>query len=104
MTALPFHFHIQKILKDLHQTAMILKAIHGFEKSVLSLSELVLTDLEESVLKRELNFTVTKRVSNFDMVCAAESARSKLTPRHEYGVLLEDSMYAGKIKIFDIYN
>jgi hypothetical protein len=80
MTALPFHFHIKNILKDLHQTTMILKAIHGSKKFVLSLTELVLTDSEDSVLKRGLNYSVTNGVSNLDMVCAAESAKSKHPP------------------------
>jgi hypothetical protein len=69
-----------------------------------SLSELVLTDSEESVFKREINFTVIKSVSNFYMVRVTESARSTLPPCHGYGVLLENSMCVGKIKTFDIYN
>jgi hypothetical protein len=62
-------------LKDLNQTTAILKAVH-----VPSLSEHVLTDPEELVLKTELNFAVTNRESNLDMVPMAESLRSKLPP------------------------
>lgn len=56
------------------------KASHGFERSVLSLSEHVLTDSEESVLNKGFNFGVTNRESNFDIACAAESVRSKFRP------------------------
>jgi hypothetical protein len=45
-----------------------------------SLSEHVLTESEESVLKRGLNFAST----NLDMVCVAESARFKLHPALEF--------------------
>jgi hypothetical protein len=54
------------------------KAIHGFKKFVHNLSEHVLTESEGSVLKRGLNFPVTNRVSNLNILCAAESARLKL--------------------------
>lgn len=55
---------IRKVLavKDLHQTTMTLKAIRGSEKFVLKLSEHVLTDSEESMLVRGLNFAVTNSV------------------------------------------
>jgi hypothetical protein len=85
---------IQKFfaLKDHHQTTTTPKAIEGSEKFVLNLPEDVLTESEESVLKRRLNFAVTTRVSNLEMVCVAESARSKLppTPHPGDGVLLEN--------------
>jgi hypothetical protein len=60
-----------------HQT---LKAIQGPEKSVISLSEHVLTEPEEFVLKKGPNFAITNKESDLDMACAAESARSKLPP------------------------
>jgi hypothetical protein len=47
------------------------KAIHGSEKFVLNLSEQVLTESEESVLKRGIQFAVTNTMSNLDMVYAA---------------------------------
>jgi hypothetical protein len=62
-------------LKDLNQTTTILKAVH-----VPSLSEHVLTDPEYLVHKTGLNFAVTNKVSNLDMVPVAESLRSKLPP------------------------
>jgi hypothetical protein len=54
------------------------KAIQESEKYVPNLSEHVFTDSEESVLKRKCNLAVTNRVSNLNVVSAAESARSKL--------------------------
>jgi hypothetical protein len=55
------------------------------------------------MLKRRLNFAVTNRAPNLDMAGAAETARFKiLSPPLGYGVLLEDSMYVGEIKKFDI--
>jgi hypothetical protein len=41
------------------------------------MSELVLTESEESVIKKGFNFAVANRVSNLDMTFAAESKRSK---------------------------
>jgi 23S rRNA maturation mini-RNase III len=67
-------------LKDHHQITKTPNAIQGPEKFVINLSEHVLTESEESVLKRGLNFTITNRASNLDMACAPESARSRLTP------------------------
>jgi hypothetical protein len=55
-------------VKDLHQAIKTLKAIHGSEKFVLNLSEHVLEESEESVLVRGLNFALTNRVPNLDMV------------------------------------
>jgi hypothetical protein len=75
------------------------KAIQGSEKFVINLSEHSLTESEESVLKKGLNFAITNRVSTLDMACVAESARSKPPP---YGVLLADPMDAGEIKTFYI--
>jgi hypothetical protein len=46
-------------LKDLHDTTATPKAIHGCEKFVLRLYEHFLTESEESMLKRGLNFAVT---------------------------------------------
>jgi hypothetical protein len=65
-------------LKDLHQITATPKAVHGSEKFVINLSEHVLTESEESVLNRGLNFAVTNKVSDLGIVLAAESARSKL--------------------------
>jgi hypothetical protein len=61
-------------------TTTTLKAIKGSEKSVLNLSDQVLTESEESMLKKGLNFAVTNTASNLDTVCVAESARSKTSP------------------------
>jgi hypothetical protein len=55
-------------------------AIYGTEKFVLSLSEHDLPESEELVLKRGPNFAVTNRMSNLDMVYAAESPSSKFPP------------------------
>jgi hypothetical protein len=44
------------------------------------LPDLVLTDSEELVLKRGLNFAIANRVSDLDMVCAVESTKSKHPP------------------------
>jgi hypothetical protein len=85
-SSLKHHFFKQKeiyirkfsVLKDHRQITKTSKPIHGSEKFVVSLSEHVLTKSEESVLKKGLNFAITDRGSNLDMVCAAESARSKL--------------------------
>jgi hypothetical protein len=65
-------------LKDLHQTTVTPEAIHGSEKFVLNLSEHVLTESEELMLKRGRHFAVTHRVSNSDILYVAEFARSKL--------------------------
>jgi hypothetical protein len=55
------------------------------------------------MLKGRLNFAVTNRMSNLDMACAAESASFEiLYPRLVYGVLLEDWMYVGELKNFDM--
>jgi hypothetical protein len=91
-------------LKDLHHITATPKTFQESEKFVLNLSVYVLTEPEESVLGRRLNCAVANNVSNLDIVFAAEYGRSKLRPhpRLEYAVLLEDSMYAGKIKTFDI--
>jgi hypothetical protein len=67
-------------MKDHHQTTVTLKAIQWSEKFILNLSEHVFMQSEEPMLKRGLNFAVTNRVSNLDMVCAAESARFRLPP------------------------
>jgi hypothetical protein len=76
------------------------KAIQDSEKFV-HLSEHVLTESEEYVHKRGLNFAVTSRVSYLDMyvrlICKAQTS-----PRLGYGALLEESRYVGKIKTFDI--
>lgn len=53
------------------------------------------------MLKRGLNFAVAIRLYNLDMVCADQSARSKLPPRLRCGVLFEDSMYVGNVKTVD---
>jgi hypothetical protein len=44
------------------------------------LAEHDLTESEELVLKRGPNFAVANRMSNLDVVCAAESAGSKFPP------------------------
>jgi hypothetical protein len=77
--------NIKNIKKRLHMQILSSESsppVHndGSEKSVLNLSEHVLTESKESVLKRGLNFAARNRVSNLDMVCAAESARSKPPP------------------------
>jgi hypothetical protein len=67
-------------LKALHQASSTPKSSYGSEKFILNLLGHVPTESEESVLKRGLNFAVTNRAYNLDMVCAAEFARSKLPP------------------------
>jgi hypothetical protein len=48
------------------------------KKFVLNISEYVLTDSEESVLLKGLNFALANPHSNLDMACAVESVVSKL--------------------------
>jgi hypothetical protein len=55
------------VLKDLHQTSTTPRANHGREKFVLNLSERVLTESEESVLRKGLEFAVTNRVTVLDV-------------------------------------
>jgi hypothetical protein len=47
------------------------------KKLILHLSEHILTDSEESVLRKGLNFSVTYPHSNLDMACAVKSIFSK---------------------------
>jgi hypothetical protein len=61
-----------------------------------------LTETDESMLKGWLNFAVTNRGPNLDMAYVAETARFKIPPPLGYGVLLEDLMYLGEIKNFDM--
>jgi hypothetical protein len=68
------------VLKEQHQITKTPKPIHGSEKFIDNLSEHVLTESEESVLKEGLNFAITNRGSTLDMAYAAESVRSKLPP------------------------
>lgn len=56
------------------------KAINQFDKFVFSLSFHVLTESEESLPQRRLNFAVTNQLFNSDVACAAESAMTKLPP------------------------
>jgi hypothetical protein len=53
------------------------------------MSDYVLTEPEESVLKKGLNFVVTTSVFNLDVVYAAESLMSKLP---------QDMITVGKVK------
>jgi hypothetical protein len=47
------------------------------KKFILNLSKCVLTESEETVLKKGLNFAVTRPHSNLDMACAVEPVVSK---------------------------
>jgi hypothetical protein len=68
------------VLKDRHLITKTLNPIHGSEKFVVDLSEHVLIESEEYVLKKGLNFAITNGGFNLDMACVAESAKSKLPP------------------------
>jgi hypothetical protein len=52
--------------------------VSASNKFILSLSEHILTDAEEAVLMKGLNFSVTYPHSNLDVACAVESAVAKL--------------------------
>jgi hypothetical protein len=56
-----------------------MKAIQGPEKFVHNLSQFI-SEPEELVVKRRLNFAVINRVSNPGVVCVAESARFEHPP------------------------
>jgi hypothetical protein len=71
--------HIRKfsILKSRHDKVESNPATVP-KKFVLNLSEHVLTDHEESVLMKGLNFAIVNLHYNLDMACAVESVVSKL--------------------------
>jgi hypothetical protein len=71
--------HIRKfsMLKNQHDKVRS-TPVPVSKKFVLNLSEYVLTDSEESVLLKGLNFALANPVSNLDMACAVESVVSKL--------------------------
>jgi hypothetical protein len=50
------------------------------KKFVLNLSEYDLTDHEESVLRKGLNFTIVIPYFNIDIACAVQSVIPKLAP------------------------
>jgi hypothetical protein len=54
-------------LKDHHQTTKTSKAIHGSEKFVTNLSEHVLAEMEESVLKKGLHLGPETGTSSIDL-------------------------------------
>jgi hypothetical protein len=72
------------------------------KKFVLCLSEYVLTDSEESVLLKGLNFAIANPHSNLDMACAVESVVSKLphTLRMQCTATLDQHTYIKNLNVF----
>jgi hypothetical protein len=71
--------HICKFSKiKIHQDKVRSYQALGSSKFVLNLSEYILTDHEESVLMKGLNFAVVKPHACLDMACAVRSVVSKL--------------------------
>jgi hypothetical protein len=87
-------------LKDNHHTTKTPKAIPGSEEFVINLSEHVLTESDESVLKRRLNFAITECLIWTRHV--QQNLQGPNFPHLGYGVLLVDPMYVGEIKTFYI--
>jgi hypothetical protein len=71
--------HIYKFSLLYDQRNKVLSAsASDSRKFILNLSKHVLTDSEEAVLMKGLNFSVAKPRSNLDMACAMESVASEL--------------------------
>jgi hypothetical protein len=71
--------HIRKFsVLNNQQNRVLPTPASASEEFILNLSEHILTDSEEVVLMKGLNFSVTYSHTNLDMACAVKSVVSKL--------------------------
>jgi hypothetical protein len=73
------HIHKLSMLEN-HRDQVGSGPASGSKKFPVNLSKYVLTDHEESVLRKSLNFTIVNFLFDLDISCAVESVIPKLPP------------------------